>query len=287
MRLLVTADIHFNHPRSRPPAIELIDRMNRAGGDGLLLVGDTAAADGDDLEACLSRFECPGPKLFLCGNHELWTRGPDSYQLFTHHLPCRVAALGWQWLETDPWIGGSSAIVGTVGWYDYTFASPRLAIPTRFYEAKVSPGAAEHFGRTDLLADSADVNQHAMEIVARWNDGKFVKLHRSDYAFLNECLANLSRSLDRAAGAAHVVVATHHLPFHELLPPAGFSQLEFAKAYLGSDQLGHVIRRYPNVRDVFCGHSHFAARADLGPIRAVNLGSSYRYKTFETVDLPD
>jgi hypothetical protein len=33
--------------------------------------------------------------------------------------------------------------------------------------------------------------------------------------------------------------------------------------------------------------SHFAAGAQLGAIRAVNIGSSYRHKVFETVDLPD
>jgi 3',5'-cyclic AMP phosphodiesterase CpdA len=86
MRLLVTADLHFNHARSRPLAIELIERMNAAGADGVLIVGDTAVADGDDLENCLTRFSIKGPKLFLCGNHELWTRGADSHELFTSEL---------------------------------------------------------------------------------------------------------------------------------------------------------------------------------------------------------
>src|SRR3569623_2428781 len=103
MRLLATADLHFNHPRSRALAIDLIDQMNAAGGDVLLLAGDTAVADGDDLEQCLSRVRFAGPKLFLCGNHELWTRGSASYHAFTVDLPARVRALGWHWLETDPW----------------------------------------------------------------------------------------------------------------------------------------------------------------------------------------
>jgi hypothetical protein len=33
MRLLVTADLHYNHPKSRAVAEELIEEMNRAGGD--------------------------------------------------------------------------------------------------------------------------------------------------------------------------------------------------------------------------------------------------------------
>src|SRR3954467_12405787 len=102
MRLLVTADLHYNHPRSKGLAEDVIKTMNDAGGDGVLVVGDTAASDGEDLEACLSRFEIDGPKLFLCGNHELWTRGDDSYRLFTEDLPRRGRALGGQGAETGP-----------------------------------------------------------------------------------------------------------------------------------------------------------------------------------------
>jgi predicted phosphodiesterase len=287
MRLLVTADLHYNHARSKPLAIELIDRMNQAGGDGVLVVGDTAVADGEEIEQCLSRFNIAGPRLFLCGNHELWTRGADSHALFTHDLPQRVEAMGWRWLETRPLVERSFAIVGTVGWYDYSFASPRLGIPARFYEAKMSPAAAEYLRRSDLLADRSDLSPEALEVVARWNDGKFVKLRRSDEAFLAECLARLATQLEASSHAPHVVVASHHLPFRELLPPMRYSQVEFAKAYLGSERIGEVIRQFANVRHVFCGHSHFAAEAKIGEIRAVNIGSSYRHKTFETVELPD
>jgi predicted phosphodiesterase len=287
MRLIVTADLHFNHARSKALAIELIDRMNQAGADGVLIVGDTAVADGDDIENCLSRFTIAGPKLFLCGNHELWTRGPDSHQLFTSDLPRRIESVGWRWLETQPLLARSFAIVGTVGWYDYSFASPRLAIPARFYQAKMSPGAAEYLRREDLLAERSDLTPDALELVARWNDGKFVKLHRSDKSFLEECLARLTAHLEKVAALPRVLVATHHVPFRELLPPMRYNQVEFAKAYLGSERLGELIRRFMNVREVFCGHSHFAAEAKISDIRAVNIGSSYRHKTFETVELPD
>src|SRR5689334_17194481 len=136
MRLLVTADLHYNHPRSRGLAEALIDEMNAAGGDVLLVVGDTAVADGDSLERCLERFRFAGPKLFVAGNHELWTRGEDSHRLFTEDLPRRVRSLGWQWLETTPFVAEDLAIVGSVGWYDYAFARPELQIPRRFYENK-------------------------------------------------------------------------------------------------------------------------------------------------------
>jgi hypothetical protein len=197
-----------------------------------------------------------------------------------------VRALGWQWLETEPYVARGFAVVGTVGWYDYTFASRHVVIPRRFYEAKISPGAAEYFKRSDLL-EGGDVSPEALAIVARWNDGKFVKLGRSDEAFSDECVARLGENLGRVVGSPEVVVATHHIPYRELLPPTRYNALEFVKAYLGSERLGGVIGRHANVRRVFCGHSHLGMRATVGGVEAVNLGSSYRAKTYETVALAD
>src|SRR4051812_27049674 len=100
MRLLITADLHYNHPRSRPLAEDLISQMNRAGGDTVLLVGDTATLDSDHLERCLNLFDFPhATKLFVAGNHELWTHGPDSFALYNEELPRRLKNLGWHFLE--------------------------------------------------------------------------------------------------------------------------------------------------------------------------------------------
>ncbi|HEY1629010.1 MAG TPA: metallophosphoesterase, partial [Tepidisphaeraceae bacterium] len=184
---MVTSDLHYNHARSRASADEMIDQITRAGGDVLLLVGDTASFDGDSLERCLSRFNFSGEKLFVAGNHELWTHGKDSYENFRRELPRRIRELGWRWLQSEPFMIGNVAIIGNIGWYDYSFAQPSLEIPRRFYEAKVSPGAAEHLSEFSHLLGE-DVSPHARQIVARWNDGKFVKLHRSDEQFLDELL---------------------------------------------------------------------------------------------------
>src|SRR6185503_10831288 len=153
MRLLVTADLHYNHPKSKVLADELIDRMNGTGGDALLLIGDTAAADGDALERCLERFTFGGPKMLVAGNHELWTHADDSYHIFTIDLPRRAREMGWHWLQGEPLIFDDIGLVGSVGWYDYSFAQQNLGIPSRFYQAKVSPGAAERFEEFAHLFD--------------------------------------------------------------------------------------------------------------------------------------
>ena len=291
VRILLTADLHYNHVRSRPLADALIDDMNRAGGDVLVVIGDTATHEGDLLEQCLGRFQFAGPKLIVAGNHELWTLGDDSYALFAEELPRRCRAIGWQWLETDPFVapGGDVAIVGTLGWYDYSFAQRNLDIPTRFYAHKVSPGAAAHLGGAyqRLIDDADDVSPRAMEVVARWNDGRYVKLHRSDEAFLGQLTERLDAQLASVAHVKNTVAVTHHLPFAELLPPPRTAQWDFAKAYLGADLLGRTLLRHANVRHAYCGHSHFPAEAQVQHISTVNIGSGYRWKTFHVVDLGD
>ena len=286
MRLLVTADLHYNHPKSRALADDVIDQMNTAGGDGLLIVGDTAAGDGDAFEQCLSRFTIKGPKLVVAGNHELWTHGPDSYQMLHETFPQRADAIGWQWLQDEPFIAGDTAIVGSVGWYDYSFAQPSLNIPRRFYEQKVSPGAAERFEEFAFLFDQQDdLTPEARDIVARWNDGRHVKLGRSDTAFLDELLLQLETQLTALAGKQRVIAAVHHLPFRELLPPPHSAQWDFAKAYLGSEKIGQLLLKFPNITHLYCGHSHMPCDQQIGQIHAINIGSGYRWKTFQTLEL--
>ncbi len=284
MRLAVTADLHFNHGRSHSLAREAIDRINAADADVLLVVGDTTTADEGQLEAALPLIRFRGPKLFLCGNHELWTRRADSYELFSAELPARVRSLGWHWLEEDPFIANDVAIVGSVGWYDYSYAPTSLNVPHRFYAAKVSPGAAAHLtAYQHLLGD--DLPPDALDIVARWNDGKFIKLHRSDETFLRERLDALQRSLGRVPAGMRIVAGVHHIPFSQLLPPRHTPAWDFARAYLGSDRIGELLLQDARITHVFCGHSHFAADARIRHLHAINIGSGYRHKSLWVGDV--
>ena len=46
-----------------------------------------------------------------------------------------------------------------------------------------------------------------------------------------------------------------------------------------------LLLEFPNVKHVLCGHSHFPAEAQVGHVRAVNIGSGYRWKTFREMEL--
>jgi hypothetical protein len=136
-----------------------------------------------------------------------------------------------------------------------------------------------------LRPDDADVTPVAREVMARWNDGRFVKLHRGDGAFLAELLAQLRGQLEALATVPRVIAAIHHLPFRELLPPPRINAWDFAKAYLGSGKIGEVLLDFANVREVLCGHSHLPGEMEVGRVRATNIGSGYRWKRWVTLDL--
>jgi len=284
--MIVTSDLHYNHPRSKPVADGIIDQINASDADVLLVIGDTAAWDGDAFERCLSSITFKGPKLLTSGNHELWTNGNDGPLIHPQLLPKRTRDLGWHWLEDDPFVCGDVAMVGSVGWYDYSFAQQQLGIPRRFYAAKVSPGAARRFSEFVHLFDATDdIAPAALEIIARWNDGRFVKLPMSDDAFLDGLLNKLHSQLE-ALRDKRVIAAIHHLPFRELLPPPKRPQWDFAKAYLGSEKIGQLLLKYPNLSHVYSGHSHFPAEAKVGHIHAIATGCGYHAKTIQTLELP-
>jgi len=171
-----------------------------------------------------------------------------------------------------------------VGWYDYSFAQKELGIPRRFYESKISPGVAQRLEQfAHLWGD--DVPERARGLYARWNDGVHVKLGMSDEQFLAALLGRLEEQLAALARVATVIAAVHCLPFAQLLPPSHNAQWDFAKAYLGSEKIGQLLLKYPNVLRVYCGHSHFPARARVGHITAVSTGCGYRHKRFLQVEI--
>jgi len=289
MRVLVTADLHYDVLRSRGPAEALAEAICRQGGDALVLVGDTAGADTALLRECLGRFErFGGRKLLVPGNHCLWCRnGETSLDRYERVLPAEAAAAGFELLGGRPVVLGGVGLVGSVGWYDYSFREESLGIPEPFYRAKVAPGTAGHYpaGRRLLEEHGANLTAAQRNIYCRWMDGEHAKLPMADEEFVALLAERLARQLAELSRRVERIVAfVHHVPFRELLPTGRPPQYAFAAAYMGARRLGEVLRVCAKVRDVYCGHSHWPAAATIGPIRAVNVGSTYVRKRLEVFE---
>jgi len=290
MKILVTADLHYDINRSREPTRELARRVCADGGDVLVLAGDSAGADPHTLAECLALFaDFRGRKLLVPGNHCLWCRnGETSLERYQTLLPHVAVAGGFEMLDSGPVVVNGLGLVGSIGWYDYSFREESLGIPLAFYRAKFAPGAAaycgEHAGLVEAHRDRLTDRQLA--IATRWMDGVHVRLGIDDEAFLARLTQKLRRQLSFLSQRVERIVAiTHHLPFEQLVPRGRPDRFAFAAAFMGSGRLGQVLRDCPKVRWVYCGHSHWPGQVRIGGLRVVNVGSTYLEKRLEVLEV--
>jgi predicted phosphohydrolase len=285
VKLLVTADLHYDVRRSRQPTERLAERICRHSADALVLAGDTASRDLRILEDCLRLFDgFRGTKLIVAGNHDLWVPpGGDSLRRMDEELPAVCQRHGFHLLESGPAIVKDVALVGSVGWYDYSLRDPSLDIPVRFYEAKAGPGAAaqrEEFRH--LLDGHNDVPPEMMRVDTVWMDGLRVRMPISDAEFTDRLVRRLRDHLEQVNDGVRTVAAViHHLPFVELVRRQGLLNWQFANAFMGSERFGQLLLEYPKVRHAFCGHSHLRCRVTCGHVQCVNVGCTYVHKRFE------
>lgn len=289
MRVIVTSDLHYDVARSRTPTESIAGEICRLGGDVLMLLGDSASADLAILEQVLGLFESfRGLRLIVAGNHELWTaNGQDSVHRYETEIGETCRRCGFHYLDAAPAKLDGVAFVGNIGWYDFSFRSAVLNIPLRFYQNKIGPGAAAYYPKHHhLIENKEDIPQTAWDVTCRWMDGERVKLPCDDVEFTRLAAARLRRHLQQAQeSAGRIIVGMHHLPFAELVPPTIIPNLAFAAGFLGSELFGEVLLGFPAVSHVFCGHSHRAKACRKEHMTCVAVGSTYREKRYEALDI--
>jgi len=263
MKIIVTADIHYGVGNNQRIVKNFARKIIRTKADVLLLVGDTFAFDTQLLVECLTLFApFKGDKLFVAGNHDLWTRGTDSLKIYEKTLPRIIKQCGFHSLDQKPFVKNRIGFVGSVGWYDYSFKNPNKPIPQNYYVGKSWPG------------------------VVSWNDGLYVHLGMSDEAFTIRINRRLKRHLALVSKQVRTIIcAVHHVPFRQLLRTGHTSTDSFLTAFSGSEETGEIIRSFPKVKYVFCGHTHQKKRASINGITAINIGSDYLRKRFEVLEI--
>jgi len=288
MKLIVTADLHYDITRSVEPTRRLAGDISRQSADALLIVGDTFAKDLDILRQCLALFDgFTGKRMLVAGNHDLWTDGTDSLVRYESEILDICRQTGVYYLDDAPLVLDGIGFVGSVGWYDYTFRPTNLGIPLRFYENKIAPGAAARMGEYKHLIDGQqDITESTLSITARWMDGAFVHLPFSDPDFTHLLVEKLRRHIRQVADRCdQIVAAIHHIPFDRLLVAKTNANWEIGNAFMGSRLFGDLLLESPKVRHVFCGHSHQTGRIQLNQLSAINVGSTYAKKRYEVVTL--
>lgn len=271
MKLAVTADLHFGMgPRGEAATRALARHVETLAPDAFAIAGDVG--EGRFFGECLALFEgLACPRLVLPGNHDLWLSDPAagaSLRRYDEELPETAAARGFQYLDHSPYLaaGGGEAVVGSINWYDYSFADPALEaeFPTAraMYARKLFPRGCH-------------------------NDGRFVRLAMSDDAFTGRVVGRFRGQLESLPPAVErVVVIQHHPPVRELFYPSALTTAEqrFWLAYTGNRRMQDVVLSDPRVTTILCGHTHAACEADVAGRRCLNIGGDYDWKRLLLLD---
>ena len=264
MKIAATADIHADLTAQLPPGEmeRFVASVFAEAPDVFIVAGDIAGLGKKKRAPFLRSFDgLKAAKLIVPGNHDLWLPKGDSW---AHYAALRgqFAASGWHMLDGAPMTFGHVAIVGSAGWYDYTLADPRLALPQNS-----DYGAKRWCGRVV------------------WNDGIFVRLGRTDADFCAGLLRRLEQDIASVEAQADTIVAvTHFIGFEEMLTwKPDDPTWTFCNAYMGSTELGALLLRHPKVRYHLCGHTHEAGVVQKGHLTSINVGSTYARKRLEVL----
>ncbi|MBI5493612.1 MAG: metallophosphoesterase family protein [Deltaproteobacteria bacterium] len=289
MRLAAVSDLHYPESGADLPALAAAVRDARA--DALVLVGDAVSQYHPPLlTEVLTAFTdaCP-VRVFVPGNHELWSREGSTARLYEQSLPDLCEQHGWHYLDAGPVYVGEVAIVGNVGWYDYsltdrvTFADVRVALGAEALKAmrgKSCPtmplGALtdEHLAEKSLVVVPPPQWAEAgfKPALLRWNDARWVRLGVSDAAFTLDCARRLREHLRQAENRAErIVVAVHTAPFLEALPTPGNPVEALTRAYQGARVLGEAIAESRKVVLAVHGHRHRPGVHDVNGLPVINV----------------
>jgi predicted phosphohydrolase len=253
--------MHVDLSEGNRAAAAAIARAIRASGPDAIVIAGDAGNTIEAVEQTLSLFESfRGPKLFVPGNHDVWieTSGGaliDSRTKYAEKIPATCRTLGFHDLGREPLVLGEVGFVGSIGWYDYSFADPRLGLSDEDYwrgrygdeiwwDRKMTCWVSEARGEAASRERMRDP-QVCAELCGR--------------------LESHLRWIE--ARAKSIVAVVHTLPF--FVGVARTDPPHYLDAYTGSEILGRILQAHSKVKLCIHGHKHGCGEWTIGGIRAL------------------
>lgn len=269
VRIASVSDLHVDFAANREALVKLATAIHREKADLVIVAGDVSHVD-DHIARALRAFRLAAPKVaYLPGNHDLWfvkdnaVEDPevDSWRRYRTDLKAIVEGEDCHYLPSHPLLLGPVGVVGTTGWYDHSMLRPEV-------RAEVSDEAlaAKRLGR------------------AQWSDGRFAVFRdaqgrpMSDIDVARVMEAELEAQLESVETDPEiedVVVATHVLGFRQALGPAKGMPWDYFDAFMGSTELGRIVKTSKKVRAAIYGHTHRPGRFEVGTVQVYGTPLGY------------
>jgi predicted phosphohydrolase len=262
VRLAFISDLHVDVAQNAEVVRRIARHVRAVDPDVFIIGGDVTSRGLCDIPWVLDLFrDLRATRLFVAGNHDLWappTPDHDSRRLLYREIPAIAKKAGFHDLATGAVFLDDIAFVGTMGWYDYSFAPAEPSFPREQLRTK----------RMGSL-----VWQDANYAVFRDPEGR----RMSDESVADMLAEDLESQVYEAEerGVNKIVAVTHHLPFRAMVPPPRSGRAAFFQTYLGSDRLGAIIHGSGRCGLALAGHIHHDIDMMVESTRAVTRPLGY------------
>lgn len=247
MRIGVISDIHVDSYQmwDKIPKLIVETTINEKA-DVLVVCGDIAT----DLRLFDSFFQYLATALqkvgiqilFVPGNHDIWvytpkSPSPTSKEKYYKFIP-RVLKKhdNVHYLPEAPFIKDGHAFVGSMGWYDFSFLD--------FQQDRSSIMKSLDKRLDKLWADKKYM----------WWGDQQVSSFEDNVRILDIMLEELRSQLMRVKNVRDITVCLHMVPYHEFC--LGEKEFDIFAAYMGSDKLFDLIKKFKNAKRILFGHTH-------------------------------
>ena len=260
MKIGLISDLHTDATEANKAIVpHIINAVRDANLDVFVLAGDVTPNLSEFYEV-LGEFadaDLACQKLFVPGNHDIWVGKKAN---MTSEQKCGVLSdicqdHGFHSLTDSPYVVDKIGFCGTIGWYDYTYASDTYHFTTEQY--------AEKQLMKSVWSD---------KLYAKWSDIDENIAHRFEKE-LERQIHSVKNTVQR------IVVVTHHVPFRECIRYRGELPWDYFSAFMGSEGLGRICLQEPLVSHALFGHTHNVVNQQVENVRTICAPIGYLQET--------
>lgn len=256
MKIIYTSDLHVDISENNNKIIDyLVDYVIENKPDIFIIAGDLANTS-NEIDKSLYRFKSINcRKVFIPGNHDLWIEsksklkdGFDSSYKYEIELPTICSNNDFIYPVKEPFIFENMAIIGTVGWYDYSLRDKRL--DTKYHISDYDIGEFGNMYWSDFNSSIWLVDRKNSDWKIRKKKMKNHEIFQKVFNQFNEVYYKLPSSIN------NIILVMHTAPHQNCIIRK--EQPDPFDAYEGSDKYLEFIEKNITDRNVLlvCGHKH-------------------------------
>ncbi|MFX0201671.1 MAG: metallophosphoesterase [Candidatus Hodarchaeota archaeon] len=204
--------------------------------------------------------------VFVPGNHDIWELDQKLWEGITREkyeqgLRESVNRTKFRYLPQQPLvIAEDLAIIGNIGWYDYSFRNPKW----------------------DNQVTGLGYNGKRWEGYV-WYDVNFTDWGMPDVEVTEYLLNQLVKDYQKIKTVPHKMAVMHHIPFREGVVYKDSLPWDFFCAFMGADCFGNFFQE-GNIKLVIHGHTHFPQVYRVGSCRVYCAPLGYRHEWHKSKD---